>query len=221
MGGLDVGSSGDVDLDEMDLQFLDTYNTTLPFEFGGDSPRDLSNAVCADKIDDTINRVAIRTEAFRNSYWKFRPNSQDHAGAEEHNLSLPSVPEDHRSPEEVININKRVTPGKLGVSVRDKILTLIIKCCRPENLPKAVASFPSVELLDMLVQYYLTSPVAQAGSFIHAATFDPAKKRPELVAAMVAAGAVLTSDPALTKLGYAIQECVRKNTTELVRFSRV
>jgi hypothetical protein len=53
------------------------------------------------------------------------------------------------------------------------------------------------------------SPVARINSFIHAPTFDPNEKRPELLLSMAAAGAVLTSDPTLTKLGYAMQETVR------------
>jgi hypothetical protein len=86
----------------------------------------------------------------------------------------------------------------------------VVKSCRPDNLVKAVASFPSVELLDTLIQFYLTSPHVRADSFIHAASFNPNEKKPELLLAMAAAGAVLTADPTLTKLGYAMQECVRR-----------
>lgn len=97
---------------------------------------------------------------------------------------------------------------------------MVVKCCRPENSSRAASSFPSVKLLDTLLQYYLTSPVASAASFLHLATFDPNTRRPELVAIMAAAGAALTSDPALTKLGYAIQECVRVAVIRLVSVLR-
>jgi hypothetical protein len=96
---------------------------------------------------------------------------------------------------------------------------MVVNSCHSDNLSKAVASFPSAGLLDTLLQYYLTSPVTHATSFLHAASFDPNKKRPELVAAMAACGAVLTSDPALSKLGYAIQECLRIAISKRVRFA--
>ncbi|KAB5576183.1 fungal-specific transcription factor domain-containing protein [Coniochaeta sp. 2T2.1] len=212
MVALDFDMALNTELDDMDLRFLDTYNTHIPFEFGiepalgpllGSSENTSSNST------DPCRPAAMCTEAFRNSHWRFRPSVNDHAGAEDHNLSLPSAPIDHASPESRISLDRRVTCAKLGVAARDRILAMVVESCRPENLSRAIASFPSVELLETLFQYYLTSPIARADSYIHSATFDPNEKRPELLAAMAAAGAILTSDLTLTKLGYAIQECVR------------
>ncbi|CRK36412.1 hypothetical protein BN1723_015080 [Verticillium longisporum] len=186
-----------IELDDMDLQFLDTYNTTADQN---------------EPASSTSNQ--IRAEAFRNFQWRFRPSVNDHAGAEEHNLSLPEAI-DTTSPESRLSVNLRITCARLKSSIRDRILTLVIKSCRPGNLSKSVSSFPSVELLDTLVQYYLGSPMARTDSYIHTPTFDPNTKRPELVAAMAAAGAVLTLDPALVKLGYAIQESVRAALPEV------
>ncbi|KAK0617734.1 hypothetical protein B0T14DRAFT_460860 [Immersiella caudata] len=138
-----------------------------------------------------------------------RVRSSDNGTAEEGNLSLPSIGSGSESPESRIKLDRRTTCAKLSVTMRDRIVAMVAKTCKAENLIRAVSSFPSVKLLDTLVQYYLTSPITQADSFLHAATFDPNRKRPELLAAMAAAGAVLTADPALTKLGLAIQECIR------------
>ncbi|KAJ2903383.1 uncharacterized protein MKZ38_009960 [Zalerion maritima] len=208
---LDFDLDISAELDDIDLRFLDAYNTHVPFEFLGRSPDNNATEVPGPEArPDPCRPAAICTEAFRH-YWKFRPNSHDHGAAEEHNLSLPSVTDDHASPESRIPVDRLVTCGRLTVATRDKILTTIVQTCRSENLSRAITSFPSVELLDTLLQYYLTSPVARADSFLHTATFDPNQKRPELLAAMVACGAVLTSDPALSKLGFAIQESVRVN----------
>ncbi|KAK6698100.1 hypothetical protein SNK03_010881 [Fusarium graminearum] len=200
------------ELDDIDLRFLDSYNTTIPFEIrsiqptprGAQTPRASSHT-------DPGEPAAMCTEAFQNSHWKFRPNAKDHAGAEEHNLSLPATDSAYPSPESgvALDLNTRVTCAKLEGPARDRILMMVVSSCRSDHLSKAVASFPSAELLDTLLQFYLTSSVTHATSFIHAASFNPNEKRPELVAAMAACGAVLTSDPALTKLGYAIQECLR------------
>ncbi|KAL2128904.1 hypothetical protein VTI74DRAFT_8482 [Chaetomium olivicolor] len=190
-GSNDVGlvpSFPTIDVDHLDLRFLDSYNTTIPFELGHHRSEIWRQAPQRDN-SVPLHAVSEASEAFRKHHWRFRPNTRDHRAAEEHNL--------------------RVTPARLSSAARDNILTIVVKCCRPENLPKAVASFPSVELLDTLIQFYLTSLHARADSFIHAATFHPNDKKPELLLAMAAAGAVLTADPTLTKLGFAMQECIR------------
>ncbi|KAH8683668.1 hypothetical protein BGZ61DRAFT_496026 [Ilyonectria robusta] len=184
---------------DVDVQFLNNYNSNIPFEFDSISQPERSAAHSTPS--------PLSTEAFETLYWRFRPNKKDCQGSEERYLSMPS--NGHTSPESRVHLEKRVTCSELGMAARDKILAMVVKCCRPENSFRAASSFPSVKLLDTLLQYYLTSPVASAASFLHLATFDPNTRRPELVAIMAAAGAALTSDPALTKLGYAIQECVR------------
>ncbi|KAM0435859.1 hypothetical protein ACHAPT_002750 [Fusarium lateritium] len=199
-------------LDDMDLQFLDSYNVSIPFEVSNTfqpTPRGAQTPRTSHM--DPGQPAAMCSEAFQNSHWRFRPNAKDHAGAEDHNLSLPSMTSDFPSPESRVSLDAdtRVTCAKLGGPARDRILMMIVNSCHSDNLSKAVASFPSVELLDTLLQYYLTSPHTRALSFVHAASFDPNEKRPELVAAMVASGAVLTSDSALSKLGRAMQECLR------------
>jgi hypothetical protein len=199
-----------IELDDLDLRFLDTYNITVPFELGRPSFSEATQkAPSMGRSNNMPHPASSASEAFRNHHWRFRPNHKDHGAAEEHNLSLPSDVRDHPSPESQMSFARRATSVRLGSAVRDKILSIVIRSCRPENLPKAIASFPSVELLDTLIQFYLTSPHARADSFIHAATFDPNEKRPELLLAMASAGAVLTSDSTLTKLGYAMQECIR------------
>jgi len=69
-------------------------------------------------------------------------------------------------------------------------------------------SFPSVDLLDGLLQYSFTCATATK-SLIHVASFIPSHKRPELCASIIAAGAFLAPDPSLRKLGLVIQESVR------------
>lgn len=200
-----------IELDDLDLRFLDTsYNASNPLELGRPFVSGVTPQAPPMGISSLPHPASSASEAFRNHHWRFRPNPRDNGAAEEHNLSLPSDARDHPSPESHISFAQRVTPVRLSPAVRDSILSIVIQSCRPENLPKAIAAFPSVELLDTLVQFYLTSPHSRADSFIHAATFNPNEKRPELLLAMAAAGAVLTSDPTLTKLGYAMVECVRR-----------
>ncbi|KAI9149643.1 Transcription factor 1 [Paramyrothecium foliicola] len=197
-----------IEINDLDLRFLDSYNLSVPFELG---PASRSRSRDEQTAYDLASGEShgIPSAAFQESPWQFRPNSQDHAGAEEHNLSLPQDLLSHASPESRVPGDAGVTSAPLGVSARDKILAMVTRCCQSDNVSKIFLAFPSVELLNALLQYYFTSHVAWSNSFLHAATFDPNEKKPELVAAMAAAGAMLTSDPALVKLGHAIQEAVR------------
>ncbi|KAM5345114.1 hypothetical protein ACJ41O_010976 [Fusarium nematophilum] len=192
-GSNDLDMTAYNELDDMDLQFLDSYNISIPFEVssrfqaaprGYQTPQDNSHT-------DPGQPAAMCAEAFQNSHWRFRPNAKDHAGAEEHNLSLPPITADYPSPESRVSLDTdtRVTCAKLGGPARDGILMMVVNSCRSDNLTRALAAFPSAELLDTLLQYYLTSNVTHAGSFIHTASFDPNEKRSELVAAMAASGA--------------------------------
>ncbi|ETN42943.1 uncharacterized protein HMPREF1541_02101 [Cyphellophora europaea CBS 101466] len=209
MGSLDFDANFGFELNDIDLRFLEAYNTNLPFEFDRRLQNTQSTKEPPYASSDPCRPAILGTEAYRNYYWKFRPNVQDHGAAEEHNLSLPATAHDHGSPESRISLERRITCAVLSLSSRDKILTSIMQTCRTEDLSRVVQAFPGAELLDTLLQYYLTSPVARSDNFLHGATFDPNKKRPDLLAAMVAAGAVLTSDPTLSKHGLAIQECLR------------
>jgi hypothetical protein len=205
----EFGFATSVDLNDLDLSFLESYNTEIPFDY--------FEIPSGQGISLPHQESQSKTAAFRNSHWHFRPNSKDHVAAEQHNLSLHTT-SNLVPPETRISLPKRATE-KLTASTRDKVLAMVLERCRPENISKAVASFPSVELLDVLLQYCLTSPVSQADVFLHLPTFNPNKKRPELLAAVIAYGAVLTGDSALTKLGLAIQECVRTSAVSLVVFS--
>lgn len=217
-------------LDEMDFRFLDAYNTRVPFEFGVSPTGDASlmttnrpeltsstSPPAHNALASSSSAIGTGSEAFQRHCWKFRPNAQDHCGAEEHNLSLPSasVVVDRTSPDSPLAHHSHVaaptTHTRLSMASRDKILMVVTHNCKRENVARVVTSFPSVELLDTLLQFYLTSPVAQASAWLHTPSFhdNPNDRRPELLAAMAAAGAVLTADSALSKLGFAIQECLR------------
>jgi len=210
-GVSDFGFESNIELDDIDLSFLDSYNTDIPFYYDG-SP---NNALLASTPGDSTNAsdpsrsTAIGAEAYQKSYWKFRPKRLQSGFVDERNLSLPAESGDHGSPESRIPLPRRMIAEKLVTRTRDRILSVILSSCKPENLHRALNSFPSTDLLDILLQYYLSSPIARPDGYIHVPTLDISATRPEFLAAMICCGAVMTSDPALSKLGFAIQECVR------------
>lgn len=179
------------------------------------------------RSSDPGQPAAMCTEAFRNSHWHFRPEAKDYAGADNHNLSL-AVQDSSgvgvESPESRILDSLGPAPPPppqqrlptLSAAARDKILTMVVRNADLARHPEALIHFPSAQLLDTLLRLYLQSPVARAGSFIHVPTFVPDDQRPELLAAMAAHGAVLTSNPTLTKIGFAIAEIARLAIARLV-----
>ena len=124
-----------IELDDLDLRFLDSYNITIPFELGGPPQPEPSQVAPPMGVSGNSHAATSASEAFQNHHWRFRPNQKDHGAAEEHNLSLPSDARDNPSPESHISFARRVTPARLSTAARDNILTIVIKSCRPENLP--------------------------------------------------------------------------------------
>ncbi|EAT85333.1 hypothetical protein HBI56_072050 [Parastagonospora nodorum] len=211
-----VGWGGEADLDfsAIDLSFLNTYNTRVPFEIEnpvGHIPPPNANATSQGPSrqgkDMDTNSSSGSLQQF---IWHFVPVPGVHAYSEQADLSLPAQDRIVRTPESFADVSRRATTEELDSVTRDKILAILLSQVKSHILP-ALSAFPSVMLLDKLIQFFLAGPIPTASSWIHTASFRPKKARPELLLAMAAAGAVLTPDRSLRKLGFAIQEVVRNH----------
>lgn len=202
------GLETDLDLSTVDLSLLDCYNTRNPFEF---DTLAISTPVF-EPPGNTTNFNGINEKGSPYSphrrIWRFVPTSEDNGFCEHDNLLLPPKVASHPTPESLVDLDSRSTLERLDLSSRDKILSIAVSQLK-QPISRAVSSFPSVELLDSLIQYYLTAPFSTGSTWFHRASFTPKMLRPELLLAMAAAGAVLTPDSTLRKLGFAMQEVVR------------
>jgi hypothetical protein len=70
-------------------------------------------------------------------------------------------------------------------------------------------SFPSLQLLEDLIDVFLLEDTYAIGSHIHIPSFDSRKTRTELLLAMVARGAAFISFPPIWKMGMVLQDVVR------------
>ena len=201
----DFGVDTNMELNDADLSFLDSYNNTNPFDLRTPSigfATNTSDVMHTFTSAPTTSAVPINVNALpKASVWRFRPLEKDSGSAEQANLSLPTPTS--------LEIDRRVTVETLSQTSRDRILALVLSTCKPNSIPRAVACFPSVGLLDSLFQFSLTSPGSHAKHWIHAPTLLADQTRPEVLAAICSAGAVLTPDGAIRKVGYAIQEAIR------------
>ncbi|KAE9982895.1 hypothetical protein EG328_010442 [Venturia inaequalis] len=203
-GLLGFGFESNLELNDVDFSFLGNYNANIPFDI--ETPR--SDLAPTTRAGDQA--TASRSEAFRTSVWRFIPRPHDHAAAEQQHLSLPDVAQGHDSPETRIRLDRRTTSEKLDQCCRDKIIAIVLSTCKRETMFRSVSAFPSVELLDIVLQFYLTSPLSGADSWLHIPTFcSTTKDRTEVLLSSIAAGAVLTPDNSLRKLGFALQEANR------------
>lgn len=198
----DFGVDTNMELNDLDLSFLDTYNNANPFDLRTPS---IGFPTTGSDIMPSFTSAPVppldTTALPKASVWRFRPLSKDSGSAEQANLSLPTPTS--------LDIDRRVTCEPLSQTSRDKILAMILSTCKPNSIPRAVACFPSISLLDSLFQFSLTSPGSHAKHWIHAPTLLAGQTRPEVLSAIIAAGAVLTPDVAIRKVGYAIQEAIR------------
>ncbi|KAB8255737.1 hypothetical protein BDV32DRAFT_161621 [Aspergillus pseudonomiae] len=207
-GLISFGLETDLDLSMVDLSFLESYNSRIPFQFDEhETPQSISGSALGDCAAGT-NYGTPNDRSMQRLRWHFVPEPQDHGYAEHNNLLLPADAEQNSTPRNFIGMDSYCNAESLDLASRDKILSIFLSQMK-HPISQVTLSFPSVELLDILIRYFLTSPTSNAKSWIHLATFTPKQTRPELLLAMAAMGAVLTPDPSLQKLGFAMQEVVR------------
>ena len=143
-----------------------------------------------------------REAAFSRSMWRWVPTKRDHGGADQPHLSLPYA--NMNSPE-TRSVARSLLPNQhIDQSVRDQILALILSTCDKSIYSDVVSSFPSAELLDGLMHYYLNTQFLQIDSWFHVPTFIIEEQEPELLIAIIAAGGVISTVSAIRKLGFAL-----------------
>ncbi|KAJ0416731.1 hypothetical protein BJY00DRAFT_325986 [Aspergillus carlsbadensis] len=204
------GLETNLDLSVLDLSFLESYNARAPFEYEAatvSTTEPLTDAIEGEPIE--TDRATKEERSSQRIRWRFVPVAQDNGYAEHGNLLLSGQNGHDGTPQSLLNVQAGPHHEDcVSLASRDKILSMVLGQMSKPFLLNA-ASFPSPELLDRLVRYYLTVPFASPNQWIHMSTFSTKTCRPEVLLAMAAAGAVLTPDPALRKLGYAMQEVLR------------
>lgn len=200
-GLLDYSFDLDVGLTDLDLGLLDQYNFQVPF--AADTPSTDTQGIDLPEHDG----VPVRSEVFKQSIWRYLPQRhRDHSGAEQGNLAL-SDPE--KESERRPLTQRRAIAEKLSRVSRDRLMALVLGTCTPENVKKISSAFPTSDLLDGLIQYFLTAPALDAQYWFHLPTLVLSKLDPILLACVVSSGAAMTPDTSLRKLGFALHEASR------------
>lgn len=154
--------------------------------------------------------------AFKRSPWLWTPAAIDHVHKDHANLM---VDRDHF--ESSIASLSSTTPRSalesatsyIDSSLRDRIFALVLTTVKPSKITPA---FPSLDLLDYILQNFFIRDEQVLDSFIHKPTFSAHDARIELVISIISAGAMSVSVPDVWKMGLALQDIVRVTVAALV-----
>lgn len=201
---LNVGVEHGGDFDVFNFALFDTHNTVQLQSF---QPMPVDDPSEPPSRGDDGSEQAIdprrTSEAFQRSLWRFIPDKTDTGDCEQLHLSLPAGVG-------VTSVHiERPCPERILQSTRDKIMAMAMATCDQTQLVRIVSHFPSVDVLDCLLQDHLSYLQTRAATHIHIPTFDPNEMRSEFVAMTAACGAIRSEMAAVRKLGYALQEVVR------------
>ncbi|KAM0250558.1 hypothetical protein ACHAQJ_008568 [Trichoderma viride] len=207
-GMLDFCDDMDMDLTDMDFGLLDHWNMDL--EGGGA----LITPTLAGQNPQNSAEMSQMRQNLANVWgelpWKWEPTTKDNAYTEQGNLPISAKDLSNAQFQETKRQFERVVEQKLNLPSRDQILAIVLKTCRDASMASRVAaSFPTVDVMDTMVQVFLAAHLRQVSTWIHYPTLKLNSVWPEWVGNAVAAGAVLMPAPTLRKFGFAIQEAVR------------
>ena len=158
--------------------------------------------------------VAVRAEAFNQSVWRYVPKGANPTIAEQSNLALPNGESDNQSPSQMPS--RAITKERLSYTTRDKLLAIVLDASSTENAKRIAGGFPSLELLDGLVQIFFVNASINALPWIHLPTFSPAEVHPLLLACIAAAGAFYSPEALLQNLGLALHEAARHGLAKTI-----
>lgn len=202
---VDFTMTWDLDLDAFSIPQLDVQ---------GPSPQP-SNATTTQT--QSSHKVAFRDPsrghaAFKRSPWLWEPKQEDYVRREKEGLH---VDEESIAQSPVFGRLMDRPPRKLRLSSqhRDRIFSVVLA---QNKDPTRVPAFPTLDLLNYLLQAHFVHDDYQLDSWIHAPSFDPETTLPEVLASIISSGATYISVPTIWQFGFALHEVVRLGIANVV-----
>lgn len=145
--------------------------------------------------------------AFKRSPWLWEPKQEDYVRQEKEGLDLDEQSLSlSQSPALSRLLDRPSRKLRINSHQRDRVFSIVLAQSKD---PTRVPSFPTLDLLNYLLQAHFVQDDHQLDSWIHAASFDPETTMPELLAAIMSNGATYIAVPSIWKFGLALQEVVR------------
>ncbi|KAK1731440.1 hypothetical protein CaCOL14_003707 [Colletotrichum acutatum] len=161
--------------------------------------------------------------AFKRSPWLWEPGPKDyalhHASPQDKEQLILDNGTFANSPAFDKLINTPGTKLKMTSLSRDSLLAMVVASTVSKGGRTRTPSFPSLDLLNYLVQAHFIHDEHQSDSWIHLATFDAAAAIPELLAGILSSGATYISIPAVWQFGFSLHEVLRLGLADLFESS--
>lgn len=203
---MDFSMSWDMDFDAFSIP---------QFELQEPSPRP-SNASSTSTTTRSC-RNAIRDpshghSAFKRSPWLWEPKKEDYVQQQKEALRIDEQSFSQAPAFEEL-MERPSHKLKMSGHQRDRIFSIVLA---QNKDPLKVPSFPSLDVLNYLLQAHFVQDEHHYDSWVHSASFEPEDTLPELLAAVISSGACFISIPAIWQFGFAMHEVVRVGINDLV-----
>ncbi|PVH69452.1 hypothetical protein DL98DRAFT_473739, partial [Cadophora sp. DSE1049] len=143
-------------------------------------------------------------DAFQQSVGRWTPERHHYRAVQEPHLSLGRMVPSKLDCLGACDL--QVFTEDLPPSIRDQILSLIVRTCENDDFMNAISAFPTIEILDRLLKSFFTQHASLTDSWIHIPTFQIPNARLELLIACIAGAAVMSPARPVQNFGLAIQE---------------
>lgn len=183
------------------------------FDLQGPSPQSsATNPVTRPSPRNAIRDSSRGHSAFKRSPWLWDPKKEDYVQQQKEGLHIDeqSISQSPAFGKLMDRPSRRL---KMTAHQRDRIFSIVLA---QNKDPSKVPSFPTLDLLNYLLQAHFVQDEHQFDSWIHPASFDPENALPELLAAIISSGASFISVPAIWQFGLAMHEVVRLGVSDLV-----
>ncbi|KAK3943196.1 hypothetical protein QBC46DRAFT_307969 [Diplogelasinospora grovesii] len=190
-------TSWDLNFDAFPIPQLDSH---------GPSPQSTGTNNTSKSAGRPPKDPARRHAVFKRSPWLWEPETTDYVRKETEGLHLN---EEGLSRSSAFGrlLDRPINKLKMSIATRDQLFAIVLAESKD---PTSVRSFPSLELLNYLLQAHFVHDEYQFDSWIHSATFNPEEVIAELLASIIANGASFIAVPSIWQFGFAMQEIVRQ-----------
>ncbi|TDZ65232.1 hypothetical protein CTRI78_v003590 [Colletotrichum trifolii] len=213
---LHPGDSGLVDMEELsfgpewNMGTMDLSSLQAQFDvLGADCVYDIADDESQKRREyEAVKPAASDPDVASRDSWE--PENEQNHEVERQNLA---VEETLQVPPMPINTRSSPYEPSLSSIARNSIIGMILKTTSEAKSAEILGFFPGLQTLNSLLAFYSQYwERATIDNFVHLPTLHLDSSKPELLASMIAIGALQTQSTVARKFGYALQEVVRTST---------
>ena len=181
-------------------------------EFTDGDPSDQPGAAETTAETAAPSDAQRRHAIFQRSPWLWKPPANMGAFSEHKGVSMVEDSLDIAASPNQPYLPKLNLPDRLSGQSRDRIFQMVLRTAKSQV---SIPSFPSAACLETLLVVGIAKRV-ETDAWIHPYTFRSEQTRPELLAALIAAGCVCFGLPQVIQTGLFLFEIVRVALNKLV-----